>query len=257
MVEYIKKSIKKFKDDSFSKVIYDILKGLLILLVTTVATRFFPDEYVLKNFMISKIALSVFQLIIICFSIIIVSIIVVFLIFRLKYNKIQSNYFTDSLTGLKNHLAMKKHIDEKISESKKNDSKFSLILIDIDNFKSINEKIGFNLADSVLKKVGNVLGNDKRYTDEVFRYFQRGDEFLILLKETSLDGALKAAKRKKELISKINFDLQDFTHQLTVCCGVTEFHKENDNYELLTERLNKALLEAKKQPNKNSVRSII
>lgn len=257
MKEYFYKSIQKFKDDVFSKFIYDFLKWIIGITSIFFLTRFLPSSIYFKELLFSKFNLSVYHLIIICLIIILINTIILYVVFKKKYNKLQEAYFTDKLTGLKNQAALEEYLDSKITQLKKNDSTCSLILIDIDNFKKINDDFGYNLADEVIKKIGGVLNNDKRFTDEVFRYFQKGDEFLIILNDTSLDGAIKAAYRKKDLISKINFELKGISKQFTVSCGVTEFNKTDDNYKSVTERLNKALFEAKKKPNKNSVENFI
>lgn len=257
MKEYFSRSIKKFKDDAFSKFIYDFLKWIIVLTTAFSLAKYIPSSKSVAEFLFSKLNISVYEFIIICLIIIIANTIVLYLVFKKKYKSLQGDYFTDKLTGLKNQVALEKYFNEKIIELKKSNSICSLILMDVDNFKTINEKFGYNLADEVIKKIGGVLGNDKRYTDEVFRYFQKGDEFIIILNDTSIDGAMKAANRKRDFISKINFELNNLTQQFTVSCGVTEFNNLRDDYKSVTERLNKALLKAKKQPNKNSVKSII
>jgi diguanylate cyclase (GGDEF)-like protein len=257
MKEYFSRSIKKFKDDAFSKFIYDFLKWIVGLTAVFSLTKYIPSSKSVNVFLFSKFNISVYGLIIICLIITIANTIVLYSVFKKKYRNLQDDYFTDKLTGLQNQIALEKYFDAKIIALKDSNSSCSLILVDIDNFKTINEKFGYNLADEVIKKIGGVLGNDKRFTDEVFRYFQKGDEFLIVLNDTSLDGAIKAANRKKDLISKIIFEVNDIAEQFTVSCGVTEFNKINDDYKTITDRLNKALQEAKKQPNKNSVKSII
>lgn len=257
MKKYIKRSIQKFKEDAFSKFIYDFLKWTIGLTIAFSITKFIPSAKSVAEFLFSKLNINIYEFVLVCLIIIIANTIVLYSIFKKKYKDLQDDYFTDKLTGLKNQAALEKYLNAKIVELKNNNSNCSLILVDVDNFKTVNEKYGYNLADKVIKKIGGVLGNDNRYTDEVFRYFQKGDEFIIILNDTSIDGAMKAANRKKDFISKINFELNDNTEQFTVSCGVTEFNRANDDYKTVTDRLNKALLEAKKQPNKNSVKSII
>lgn len=257
MFSYLKRSIKKFREDAFSKLIYDILKWLIRITIMFGVAGFIPYWERFNALIETTVTFTIYQCVLISVFIVMLTIVVFYSLFNLKYRIIQNAYYTDELTGLKNHLAMKKYLETQIIELRTNNLICSFILIDIDNFKLVNEAIGYNAADQVLVKIGTVLGNDKRITDEVFRYFQRGDEFLIVLNETSLDGAIKTANRKKQLISKINFELGETTQKVTVCCGITEFNKANDDLNTITGRLGKALLEAKKQPNKNCVRSIV
>lgn len=257
MKEYLSRSIRKFKEDAFSKFIYDFLKWIIILTTAFILANYIPSIKTVSNFLSTTLNLSVFEFTIICLIIVIVNTTVLYLVFKKKYKNLQDVYFTDKLTGLKNQAALEKYLNKKIIELKKSNSACSLILMDIDNFKAINVKFGYNSANEVIKKISGVLARDIRYTDEVFRYFQKGDEFLIILNDTGIDGALNAANRKRELISKIKFELNNNTEQFTVSCGVTEFNNLTDNYLSVTDRLNKALLDAKAQPNKNSVIGII
>src|SRR5690606_16588237 len=113
------------------------------------------------------------------------------------------------LTGLKNHKALEEYIKERLQYYKKNDGALSIILIDIDDFKSFNSRYGYNTADLILGKVGELLRSDRRATDETFRKFSRGDEFLIITNDTSLSNAILAADRKRILIEKNSFIVQN------------------------------------------------
>lgn len=257
MKKYLSKSVRKFKEDAFSKFIYDFLKWIIILTATFILANYIPSIESVSIFLSSQLNLSVYNFSIVCLLIIIVNTTVLYLVFKKKYKSLQEVYFTDKLTGLKNQAALEKYLDKKIIDLKKSNAVCSLILMDIDNFKAINVKFGYSQADEVIKKISGVLARDKRYTDEVFRYFQRGDEFLIVLNDTGIDGALKAANRKIDLISKIKFELNNDTEHFTVSCGVTEFNNVTDNYLTVTERLNRALLDAKAQPNKNKAIGIV
>ena len=178
----------------------------------------------------------------------------VFLIFRYKSkldNLIRDNNI-DELTGLKNHKALKILLESLLKNFKDN---ISFILIDIDDFKSFNTEYGYGEADLILKKLGELLGSDKRATDETFRFFQRGDEFVVIAKETNLGQALQAAERKRKMISNNIFSVGDNKHHLTICCGVTTLKKE-DSIEILTNRVSKALEEAKSIKGKNNTKSI-
>jgi diguanylate cyclase (GGDEF)-like protein len=203
-----------------------------------------------KTILVSEVKTPLYLIIII--SIFIFSLF--FLIFRYKSkldNLIRDNNI-DELTGLKNHKGLKISLESLIEDFKDNTS---IVLIDIDNFKSYNTKYGYGEADLILKKVGELLGSDKRATDETFRFFQRGDEFAVITKETNLGQALQAAERKRKIISNNIFSIGDNSHRLTICCGVTSLKKE-DSIDTLTDRLSKALKEAKNTDGKNNTKSI-
>lgn len=149
-------------------------------------------------------------------------IVIVSLLFRKKIQEVVKNNHIDDLTGLKNHKVLHEYLNLKIQEYKKKSDSLSIIILDIDDFKAFNTKFGFNVADQVLKKLWEFLNNDKRITDETFRYFYRGDEFIVVASETSLNQAFQAAERKRKSIEKTFFSVDGKNYELTVCCGVTE-----------------------------------
>lgn len=250
---YIIKSLKKFKEDALSKGIYDLLKWLLISILLLIPSRWIP--YV-KQILMSEYKISVYWILIFSVLLIIITTLFVSYIFKKKIRTVINDNHTDELTGLKNYKALKEYLNHKILDSKKKNESLSIILLDIDNFKEINTKIGFNNADLLLKKIGELLGNDKRATDETFRYFNRGDEFLVVATETSLNQAYQAAERKRKMIHKNLFSIKETNHKLTVCCGVTELKKEDD-YDSFTNRVIEGLSNAKKISGKNNTKSIV
>lgn len=257
MTSYILQSVKKFKQDGLSKVFYDVIKYLLICLFVFSATKLVPANTSFGQIISSQFSISLYSLILIILLAIIVTIIFLKIIFDTKYKALQKDNFTDELTGLKNHKALKDYLNNKLLASDQNTKTISLILIDIDNFKSFNESEGYNTADKILGKVGELLSNDKRITDEVFRQFLRGDEFLIVTNDTNLTEAFHAAERKRKLIENTTFIVEGKSFRLTVSCGVTELNKGKESYQSITNRVNSALSIAKQQPNKNCSKTII
>ncbi len=122
-------------------------------------------------------------------------------------------------------------------------------------FKDFNDKYGYDKADKILQKLGELFVRDNRISDQVFRYFMRGDEFLIVATKTNLSNGKNAADRKRTLISENNFIINDEVFKFTVSCGVTEVSDTNTKAEVLA-KLNTALLNAKKIPGKNKTETI-
>lgn len=253
MTNFIRESIKRFKNDALSKGIYDILKWLIISLIVLIPTKWIP--YV-KNLFLAQYYITTYTIIISVIILITTTIFIVSRCFRKKIRLVLDENHTDELTGLKNHKALSEYLNLKMIEAQNRSESLSIILIDIDNFKNFNTIFGFNVADLILKKLGELLGNDKRATDDTFRYFNRGDEFLVVAFETSLSQAIQASERKRKLIQNNFFSVEDKNHQLTVCCGVTEF-KKNDDYTSFTDRVTEALNEAKQIVGKNNTKSIV
>ena len=254
MWSYVKKSYQKFIKDALSKALYDAIKWIVILIIGLIISGLLPVK-LFKDIFLNSITLSVYQATLISLLLILISIILVSIFFRRRYLKFKDQNQIDELTGLKNHKALKDYIEERLEYYNKNGGALSIILIDIDDFKSFNTKYGYNTSDQILGKVGSLLGRDKRASDETFRKFSRGDEFLIVANETSLSGAIQAAERKRKLIENNSFLVGEIPYKLTVSCGVTELKINDDDYIALTDRVSRALSEAKEMKGKNCTKS--
>ncbi len=254
VLKYIKSSIEKLKNDAFAKASYDLIKYLIIIFLTTSGVSLMGIWLSFLGFMFYPITIQLFVLILILLITIMLTIILYNIQFKRKYQELKIDNHTDELTGLKNHKALKEYLLSAL-ESHNDSSSLSLILIDVDNFKKFNSDTSHSVADQVLKKLGELLGNDKRVTDETFRYFLRGDEFIVVAKETNLHQAYQAAERKRTLISNHGFEVEGNIYSLTVSCGITEL-KKDDDYESFTDRVSKALNLAKQEKKKNCTKSL-
>lgn len=255
-IRYIKQSFEKFKKDALSKLMYDILKWLIPLSIVFANAGWFSGDSNIFNFLFNVYPISLYWIILYSLLLIIAIILVVNLIFRKKYTRLQLDNFTDELTGLKNYKALKKHLNEALESLKTNNQTLSVILIDIDGFKGLNTKLGHDKADQIIKKLAESLNSDKRATDELYRYFLGGDEFLIIANKTNQHQAHQAAERKRKLIADTIIEVEGDFYELTVSCGVTEY-KKGDDFSLLTTRVSKALSLAKEQEGKNSTKTLI
>lgn len=252
MKNYIINSINKFRKDALSKLIYDVLKWLFVFAIAFPFSTFIPDSTKVGQFLSGRMDLSVYWFVLICSGIIVFTILFIHIIYRRKYRELQEDNHTDELTGLLNHKAFDDYFPGKIQEAEKTGSSLSVILMDVDNFKTFNTRYTYNTADKILAKLGQLLGNDRRITDEVFRKFNRGDEFIIVASNTKLADAQQAAERKRKLIESTGFLVDDIKHNLTVCCGVTEYKHGEDTIETFIDRVSQALNEAKRKKGKNS-----
>ena len=253
MIQYLKKSFKKFIDDALSKMTYDVTKWAIVGVGALLVTLYWRR---IKLWLFYDLQTPVYILIATSHVLISATALLTSILYKRKYSAIKTDYHTDALTELPNYLALNEYLPTFLTDLRKKQSSCSFILLYIDDFKRINEEAGYNNADLLLKKLAALLANDRRFTDEIYRFYLRGDEFLLILKETSLDGAVKAANRKRQLISRSIFEIHGVDYKLTVCCGVTEYQKEDDQLSL-TNRLDRALKEAKKAPSKNSTGILI
>lgn len=145
----------------------------------------------------------------------------------------------DPLTKLYNRLKILELIQYEIEKAQRYNHVFSLLMIDIDDFKHINDTFGHNYGDEVLKEFSKCLKQSVRKIDIVSRW--GGEEFLILLPETRKEQALNVANRIKENLSKVYVDYNNIVVSMnTASFGLTEYHRE-DNSNLLIEKVDKAL----------------
>lgn len=145
----------------------------------------------------------------------------------------------DALTNVYNRRAFFDHIDKYIKDKHLKDEPFSLIMFDIDGFKSINDTYGHLVGDDVLKRLTKLIIEDKRSNDKVYRY--GGEEFFILLPKTKLNGATKLAIRLLELIR--DFKIPKVGH-ITVSMGVAEFQGK-ESIDDLIKRVDDLMYDAK------------
>ena len=131
------------------------------------------------------------------------------------YKRAKTRANTDELTGLYNHRSFHDRLEEEIARGSRFGGTFSLIMLDIDLFKSYNDIYGHLAGDQVLRKVGRYLQNAVRSIDLAFRY--GGEEFAVILPEARLDDAYKVAERiRKTIESKTSSRAMPITASLGV-----------------------------------------
>jgi diguanylate cyclase (GGDEF)-like protein len=150
---------------------------------------------------------------------------------------------TDPLTGLYNRRFFQSRLGVEIERAKRYGRVLSLVMLDVDNFKEINDRRGHQFGDHVLAEVGKILTGNVRAIDIVCRY--GGEEFAVLLPETPLEKAGRAAEKLRTCL-KERFQKGRDPVALTVSLGVASYPSprvadEND----LVRRADAALYEAK------------
>lgn len=161
----------------------------------------------------------------------------------LSYHTAVKNSFTDPLTQAGNRAAFDKALIREIDFAKRHRAPFSLLVIDIDNFKTINDKQGHQAGDSVLCMLSKLLTQLNRNTDPLFRY--GGEEFVMILNHTNLAGAKFVGERMRQQVEHHEFMVQGVKIPVTISIGITSF-QENDNAQMLFKRADSALYEAKR-----------
>ncbi len=119
--------------------------------------------------------------------------------------RLRSLSLTDGLTGLYNYRFFAKQLEVEIARTKRTGQPCSLMLIDLDNFKLLNDKFGHNEGNSFLVKVSQLIRQQLRPTDILCRY--GGDEFAVIMPATGLFDALRIGQRLKESLARIPWKL--------------------------------------------------
>ncbi len=166
--------------------------------------------------------------------------------------KFERNARTDALTGLQNRHAMEETFPREVGRCVQSGQPVSLIMIDVDQFKSFNDLFGHVAGDRVLTAVAHILQKHFRPRDLLVRF--GGDEFAVLLPGIGADEAMTIAERVRKAVSGGTGDSQDSLIQLPVevSMGVAELHP-GGTFEALLRAADAALYEAK-DAGRNTVR---
>lgn len=166
-----------------------------------------------------------------------------------------SQAITDDLTGIFTRRYFEGRIKQAMEHSKRHGSRCSLILLDIDHFKKLNDTYGHNYGDKVLIKVAEVLTESARKSDVVGRL--GGEEFVLFLAESNLDGAMNIAERIREKIEALKFKHKESIISITASLGVAEYEISFDTtpYKFL-DAADKAMYQAKSE-GRNCVRFVL
>ncbi len=156
----------------------------------------------------------------------------------------------DSLTEVYNRAAMEKLIEKEIDRSKRYELPMSLLLIDLDHFKKVNDTYGHQVGDFALKKLVQTITEVLRDPDSLGRF--GGEEFLILLPETDLVKGNIAAERVREIVEKTPIKAGSNEFNITLSIGLATLNHEMDDFQELFRRADLGLYKAK-QTGRNRV----
>lgn len=159
---------------------------------------------------------------------------------------------TDSLTGLHNHRYFKQYFRQEMARAKRYHKPFSIIMMDVDDFKSYNDSFGHATGDRLLELMGELILQTIRTVDVAFRY--GGEEFIVLLPETRLDQAILAAERLRDSVQQgtAKRPVDGASRGVTVSIGVASYPENADKMDELFNIVDSLLYLAKRR-GKNKV----
>jgi two-component system, cell cycle response regulator len=164
---------------------------------------------------------------------------------RSSYQQSVSMAITDSLTGLYNRHFLDAHLNNMVNSSLQNQKPFSMLMLDMDHFKSVNDTYGHDVGDEILKELAKRMVDSIRSSDLAARI--GGEEFMILMPETAIADAYGMADRMRNKIGTTPFPVSHAIGELlkTISIGVAELNLSGDNAAAMIKRADNALYEAK------------
>ncbi|HEX5970288.1 MAG TPA: diguanylate cyclase [Gemmatimonadaceae bacterium] len=167
---------------------------------------------------------------------------------RLRYMSL-----TDGLTGLDNRRHLNERIDEMFQHAQRLNEPFSVVMCDLDKFKSVNDTYGHQAGDEVLKQLASILKDEAREIDRVGRY--GGEEFLLLLPGTVLDAAVTFAERVRKHVERHTFTFPGGSTTRTASFGVAGWpHPRINDSDSLVRMADDALYVAKETGRNRVIR---
>jgi diguanylate cyclase (GGDEF)-like protein len=159
-------------------------------------------------------------------------------------DRLSSQVFVDFVTGLFNRRAFEEHLTVELDRARRYERPLSILLLDLDGFKEVNDSFGHAVGDQVLRSVGEILRAIFRTTDRVCRY--GGDEFAVIFPETAKDDVLRLAERLRRRVAGINVN-GERRSGITASIGVSSYLRDADGLAELVARADQALYRAKSE----------
>jgi len=161
----------------------------------------------------------------------------------IRYRVALTSACEDPLTGVPNRAALDNNLPREISLAQRHGQALTLLVVDIDHFKQVNDNYGHLVGDQALRTVVGVIRECLRGTDMIYRY--GGDEFVISLPSTEREGALDVAERIRQRLECTSLELDNASLMLSASIGAAEIH-ERDTLDSLFKRADEAMLGSKR-----------
>lgn len=134
----------------------------------------------------------------------------------------------DPMTGLHNRRFLEESVENLVAQAQRRKSHMSILMLDLDYFKMVNDTYGHDAGDAVLKALAKVLSQSVRASDFVIRY--GGEEFLIILQETDADAAMGVAEKIRATVEDLKVQVAGGLLQKTISIGIADFPSDSDTF---------------------------
>ena len=159
------------------------------------------------------------------------------------YALLQQLATVDPLTGLENRRSLMDFSEVQLKLAQRYKSFFSILLIDLDYFKKINDTYGHLIGDEILKNIAKILKESLRNVDHIGRF--GGEEFIVILPNTTLKNAVLVAEKVRDAIANFVHNIEEQNIQTTVSIGIASYNSLDDDVNQILERADQALYTAK------------
>jgi diguanylate cyclase (GGDEF)-like protein len=151
----------------------------------------------------------------------------------LHKEKIETSAMLDPLTSCYNRRTLDELLSKEVSKAQRYTNNLSILMLDVDHFKAVNDCYGHLAGDHILKEISDLLKNEIRNSDYIVRY--GGEEFIIVLPEIPIANAVALSERIKDKIEMTTFRFEDSRIKLTISIGISSFSTNKTSYELIRE----------------------
>ncbi len=146
---------------------------------------------------------------------------------RILMSKLRDSSLRDGMTGLYNRRFLEEFIDTLANQASRKDDTYSIMMLDVDFFKMVNDTYGHDVGDKVIVEIGKVLKDNIREADLAIRY--GGEEFVIMLQNSTKEGALVVAQKIHQAFANLIFDVGNGeSMQKTMSIGIARFSEDGD-----------------------------
>ncbi|MDP1526983.1 MAG: diguanylate cyclase [Rhodocyclaceae bacterium] len=158
----------------------------------------------------------------------------------------------DAMTGLYNRRFLEEYVGTLVAGSQRRKAPFAVLMLDLDFFKQVNDTHGHEAGDKVIKMLADLLQRNVRSSDMAVRY--GGEEFLIVLLDTTVDAAMKVAEKIRSDVEATKIPLSSTMLQKTISIGVAEYPNDSDTFWQVVKFADVALYQAKSTGRNRVVR---